>query len=198
MRYRWVDAYRGIAVLFMVTLHFFVNIFPIQPISLLDYSIRGVVSIGDMALAFFLFISGVSAYFSISQSKKTDDEAVNDVVKRYSRIFIIGLFLDFILLALVHYIWWVLEAIGLAGLIAVFFMRFSDRMKLLAIAVIGLCYSYITAFPLVYSIASQFPNGGLLGSVPMSGIVLAGYMTGERVMKKKENHCRSFWLQACS
>jgi predicted acyltransferase len=185
MRYRWVDAYRGIAILFMVTLHFFVNIFPIQPIPLLDYSIRGVISIGDMALALFLFISGVSAYLSISQSKKTDDEAVSDVVKRYSRIFIIGLFLDFILLALVHYIWWVLEAIGLAGLIAVFFIRFSDRMKLLAIAVVGLCYSYLTSFPLLYSAASQFPNGGLFGSIPMSGIVLAGYIAGERIMKKK-------------
>jgi predicted acyltransferase len=185
MRYRWVDIYRGIAVLFMVTLHFFVNIFPVQPIPLLNYSIRGVISIGDMALALFLFISGVSVYLSISQSKKTYDEAVNDVIRRYSKILIIGLFLDFILFASVHYIWWVLETIGLADLMAVLFIRFSDRMKLLSIAVMGLCYSYLTSFPLLYLVASQFPNAGLFGSIPLSGIVLVGYMAGERIMKEK-------------
>jgi len=189
MRYKWVDTYRGIAVLFMATLHFFVNIFPSQPPSFLNYSVRGVISIGDMAVALFLFISGVSTYFSISGMKKrgeNEDEAVRRVLFRYSRIFIAGLLLDVILIASASKVWWVLEAIGLSGILALFFICFSDRMKILAVAVIGICYSYLISLPEIYSVVSTFPNGGLLGSVSLSGIVLIGYMCGEYIEKKKK------------
>lgn len=186
MRYKWVDVYRGIAVLFMVTLHFFVNIFPANPIPLLNYSQRGVISIGNMAIALFLFISGVSTYLSIHKRKANEDEAIRHAVIRYSRIFVIGLLLDVILIVSVGYMWWVLEAIGLAGLIAMLFICFSDRMKLLAIAVVGVCYSYLASSPYIYSLASTFPNGGLLSSLPLSGIVLLGYMAGEYITKKKD------------
>jgi predicted acyltransferase len=186
MRYRWVDVYRGIAVLFMVVLHFFVDIFPEQPIPFLEYSNRGVISIGDMALALFLFISGVSTYLSISKSKLSKDEAIRHVLIRYSRIFVMGLLLDVVLIASIGKVWWVLEAIGLSGLIAMFFICFSQRMKVLMIAVMGACYSYLISSPYIYNLVSQFPNGGLLGSIQLSGIVLVGYMAGEHITKKKE------------
>lgn len=186
MRYRWVDAYRGIAVLFMVTLHFFVNIFPANPLPMLIYSQRGIISVGDTALALFLFISGVSLYISIHKKGVNEDKAIWRAVRRYIRIFVIGLLLDVILIASVNYIWWVLEAIGLAGLIAVLFICFPEKMKLFAIAVIGICYSYLASSPYIYQLASAFPNGGILGSIPMSGIVLVGYLAGEHIMKEKD------------
>jgi len=189
MRYEWVDVYRGIAVLFMVTLHFFVNIFPASPVPFLNYEIRGVISIGDMAIALFLFISGVSTYLSISQRKRSEseDDAVKHVVLRYAKIFMIGLVLDILLIYFTDRVWWVLETISLAGLFSLFFIPdcFSGRMKALSILVIGLCYSYLTYIPPIYSLASAFPNGGILGPISMSGIVLAGYMSGELIMKKR-------------
>jgi len=186
MRYRWVDVYRGIAVLFMLVLHFFVNIFPTQPISFLNYSMKGVISIGDMDIALFLFISGISIYLAISGSrKKSEDDAIKSAIIRYSKIFLLGLLLDIILIATVERIWWVLEAISLSGLIALFFVCFSDRMKLLAIAITGICYSYFTSLEPIYEVISPFPNGGLLGSVSFSGIVLVGYMCGKYLMKEK-------------
>jgi predicted acyltransferase len=189
MRYKWVDVYRGIAVLFMVTLHFFVNIFPASPISFLNYEVSGEIQIGDMAIALFLFISGLSTYLSISQRKKSEseDDAVKHVVIRYTRIFVIGLLLDILLIALAGKVWWVLEAISLAGLFSLFFIPncFSEKMKLFSILLIGLCYSYFTSIPWVYSLLSAFPNGGIPGSVSLSGIVLLGYMSGELIMKKK-------------
>jgi len=196
MRYKWVDVYRGIAVLFMVTLHFFVNIFPVSPIPFLNYEVRGVISIGDMAIALFLFISGVSTYLSISQRKKSEseDDAVKRVVIRYARIFAIGLLLDILLICLADSVWWVLETISLAGLLSLFFIPdcFSWKMKVSSILIIGLCYSYITSIPAVYSLALAFPNGGILGSVPMSGIVLLGYMSGEFIMKKRRQSLNFF------
>jgi predicted acyltransferase len=188
MRRKWVDVYRGIAVLFMVMLHFFVNIFPVQPLPLLNYSIRGVIAIGDMAIALFLFISGVSAYLSISDRKKAknENEAIKHVLIRYLKIFILGLLLDIILIASVEGIWWVLEAISLSGLIALLFICFSVRMKVLAIALLGISYSYLASIPPIYDILSAFPNGGLFGSIPLSGIVLVGYMAGEHMMKRKK------------
>jgi predicted acyltransferase len=189
MRYKWVDVYRGIAVLSMVTLHFFVNILPVSPIPFLNYEVRGVISIGDMAIALFLFISGVSTYLSISQRKnsESEDDAVRHVILRYARIFMIGLVLDVLLIYSVGRVWWVLEAIGLAGIFSLFFIPdcFSAKMKVFSIAIIGLCYSYITSITWVYSLVSAFPNGGILGSVSLSGIVLVGYMSGELIMKKK-------------
>ncbi|MCX6775496.1 MAG: heparan-alpha-glucosaminide N-acetyltransferase domain-containing protein [Candidatus Micrarchaeota archaeon] len=196
MRYKWVDVYRGIAVLFMVTLHFFVNIFPVSPIPFLNYEVRGIISIGDMAIALFLFISGVSNYLSISQRKKSEseDDAVKHVILRYARIFVIGLLLDILLIYFTGRVWWVLEAISLAGLFSLFFIPncFSVKMKVSSIVIIGLCYSYITSIPWVYSLASAFPNGGILGSVSMSGIVLVGYMSGELIMKKKRQSLTLF------
>jgi len=190
MRYEWVDVYRGIAVLFMVTLHFFVNIFPSQPTSFLNYSVGGVISIGDMAIALFLFISGVSAYLSISQKKKaeSEDDAVKRVILRYSRIFGIGLLLDMLLVLFAGKVWWVLEMISLSGLLAIFFIPkcFSQRMKLFSIIIIGVCYSYITSIPPLYLLVSAFPNGGIPGSLSLSGIVLLGYMSGEFIMKRKK------------
>lgn len=187
MRYRWIDVYRGISVLFMVALHVFVNIFPAKPLPFLQYSVRGAITIGDMALAMFLFVSGVSSYASLSQRKKVnEDEAINHMAVRYSKIFVLGLLLDIVSIASVNRIWWVLESIGLSGLIAIFFISFSERMKLFAIAVIGICYSYIVSSPGVYSIVSLFPNGGLFGAISLSGIVLFGCMAGEHIMKKKE------------
>ena len=196
LRYKWVDVYRGVAVLFMVTLHFFVNIFPSKPVSFLNYSARGVISVGDMAIALFLFISGLSTYLSISQRRKSEseDDAVKHVVLRYSRIFLIGLLLDILLILLAGKVWWVLEAISLSGLFAMFFIPkcFSDKMKLLSIIVIGACYSYLTSIPWVYSLVSAFPNGGILGSLSLSGIVLIGYMSGEFIMKRKKQSLPSF------
>jgi len=189
MRYKWVDVYRGIAVLFMVTLHFFVDIFPVSPVPFLNYEVRGVISIGDMAIALFLFISGVSTYLSISQRKKSEseDDAVKHVIIRYAKIFVIGLLLDILLISFAERVWWVLETISLAGIFSLFFIPkcFSRKMKVFSIVVIGLCYSYITSIPEIYSLALAFPNGGILGSVPMSGIVLLGYMSGELIMKKR-------------
>jgi len=194
MRYRWVDVYRGIAVLFMVLLHFFVNIFPSDPLPLLVYSVRGVISIGDMAIALFLFISGVSICISIYNRKKrgaSEEDAIKHILIRYSKIFALGFLLDIVLIASVQRIWWVLEAISMSGLFAMFFICFSDDMKILAILVVGLCYSYLTSIPAAYALLSSFPNGGLLGSISLSSIVLIGYMSEEYFMKRKKNALQS-------
>jgi predicted acyltransferase len=65
-------------------------------------------------------------------------------------------------------------------------------MKILAILVVGLCYSYLTSIPAAYALLSSFPNGGLLGSISLSSIVLIGYMSGEYFMKRKKNALPSF------
>jgi len=189
MRYKWVDVYRGIAVLLMLILHFFVNIFPSQPIWFLDYSKRGVIAFGDMDIAMFLFISGVSTYLSIAGRKNRND-AVKHAFSRYSKIFLLGLLLDVILIIITGYVWWVLEAIGLSGIIALCFICFPNRMKLLAILIIGVCYSYLVSFPSISLPVSSLPNGGPIGSLSLSAVVLFGYMSGE-VMKKLSSLAKS-------
>ncbi|MEM3555379.1 MAG: heparan-alpha-glucosaminide N-acetyltransferase domain-containing protein [Candidatus Micrarchaeia archaeon] len=190
MRYKWVDVYRGAAVLFMLILHFFVNIFPSQPINFLNYSERGVISIGDMDVAMFLFISGVSTYLMVAGKK---DEAVKGAFARYLKIFLIGFLLDVILVITSGYIWWVLEAIGLSGIIALCFICFPNKMKVLAIIIIAVCYSYFVSIPSIYSAASLFPNGGFIGSFSLSTIVLFGYMSEEEFLKKKNSSSLMRW-----
>jgi uncharacterized membrane protein len=185
MRQKWIDVYRGIAVLFMTVLHFFVNIFPSKSIPFLEYSIKGAISIGDMDLALFLFISGVSTYVSISgKSGKNEDNAIRHTLIRYSKIVLLGLFLDIMLVLFADRVWWVLEAIGLAGILAIFFICFSSPMKLLIILIMGLCYSYIVSIPSAYGIISVFPNGWIFGPFSLSGIVLFGYICGSYASKK--------------
>jgi predicted acyltransferase len=192
MRQKWIDVYRGIAVLFMVVLHFFVDIFPSKPISFLSYSIKGVITIGDMDLALFLFISGVSAYFSIFKvSERNRDAAIKRTLTRYSKIFLLGIFLDAVLILSTNLVWWVLEAIALSGILALFFICFSTTMKLVIIFVIGLCYTYIVSTPFMYGLVSIFPNGWIFGPVSLSGIVLLGYVIGEYITKKKEEALQS-------
>jgi|GEM_PF-3038239 len=186
MRQKWIDVYRGIAVLFMTLLHFFVNIFPSRPVPFLEYSTRGVVSIGDMDLALFLFISGVSTYFSIFRVKKDNDKMITRAIIRYSKIFLLGLFLDIALILLANRVWWVLEAIGLSGIVALFFICFSTDMKLLIIFILGICYTYIASVPFMYQLISASPNGWIFGPVSLSGIVLFGYMSGEHLAKRNK------------
>lgn len=190
MRRRWVDTYRGLAILFMLILHFFVNIFPTKPLSFLNYSQDGVIAIGDMDIAMFLFISGVSIYLSLSK-RKNKDEAIKHVAFRYASIFLLGLLLDIILIATTDRIWWVLEAISLSGLFSLFFLC-SDRMRIIAIIVIGICYSYFVSVPLIYEIVSTFPNGGILGSISLSSIVMFGYMCAEYLIEKKKKPLQVF------
>lgn len=189
MRYEWVDVYRGAAVLFMLILHFFVNIFPSQPIPFLNYSIRGVIAVGDFDVAMFLFISGVSTYLMLAGR----EDAVKDAFLRYLRILFIGLLLDIILIITSGYIWWVLEAIGLSGIIALCFVFFSNRMKVLAVLIMGVCYSYLVSTPAIYFLASSLPNGGLIGSFSLSAVVLLGYMSGEEFLKKKDSSVLIKW-----
>ena len=94
-RYHPIDAFRGFTILGMVFFTVTLRLSSDLP-DLLRHNVWGSVHMGDFILPMFLFASGLSlAYFLHKREKEKKNVFILDVIKRFSKLALVGVSLSF-------------------------------------------------------------------------------------------------------
>ena len=90
-----IDNFRGLAIIGMVFFTVTLRLSSNLP-ELLRHNVRGSLHLGDFVLPMFLFASGLSlAYFLKKREKEEKTSFLRDVVKRFSKLALVGVSLSF-------------------------------------------------------------------------------------------------------
>lgn len=166
----------------------------------------------DLVFPFFLFIVGVSMWFSFKKFENgITKKALFKVLKRFSIMFLLGVFLNafpYFDFENLRYLG-VLQRIAIAYLIgAILCMQFNYKQLLIAFGILligywGILYFSVTQGPydlstnivraidmllfgenhLYHGFGIPFDPEGLLSSIPSVGTLLMGYFTGRFIEK---------------
>jgi len=185
MRINSLDAFRGLAILLMIFVHF-INWFSKEVPLYLKYDLAKHVTLGDLVAPLFLVAVGISLW--LSYSKRTEKgqkylEIGKVYFKRYFLLIVVGLVLDMLRRGSINFTWGVLETIGVAALIAFLLIRYSDKVLVAVIALSSAIYSYLSILPDFSYLVYHSPFGGMPAIISWLSLALIGVMIGKRLVK---------------
>jgi len=177
-----IDAYRGLAILgmifFTLTLRFSSNL-P-DP---LRHNVWGTIHLGDLVLPMFLFASGLSlAYFIQKREREKQDTFSRDVVKRFSKLALVGISLSFFS----AYAFLGMDEVMLCALlfiVCVALSRFDWKVVLGIIFFINLSYIALIQLDQVSIFIGHY-LGGYPAALYYLPVMLIGLTVGKGIISK--------------
>lgn len=172
-----VDTFRGFAIASMLLVNCF-SLFAATPGWLRHASGEGI-RFADTVAPLFLFALAVVYRLSLRRRVQTSGtlRAHLGMVRRYLLLVLIGLAGGLVARMEVTFDWGVLQAIGLAGLVALPFMRLSPGWRILGAAALLGAHGLAASHYLAAGVDSS--HGGPVGSLAWAALVLVASCAGE-------------------
>jgi predicted acyltransferase len=188
-----IDIFRGLAILGMVIANF------IAGVSWIPSWIKHAPDVGftiiDLIAPMFIFAIGLTYGISARQRLETDGawKMTQHFVVRFAAILGIGALFGAGEVALQvdaqTINWGVLQAIGVAGLVTLIFIRLPTLPRLIAgLGIIALYQFLLQRFWLENVLAS--PHGGLYGAVSWSGMMILATVLADVYFQEGKNHLK--------
>lgn len=179
-RLKSVDAYRGFAIMSMIIVNFlaFYNNTP----HFLKHAKGNFITFADIVAPMFLFVLGIMYRKSIKGKFENQGRIKTYLLfgKRYTLILFIGLFGGSVSKMSLSLDWGILQAIGLAGLIALPFMELTFRWRVLT----GLSFALIhqlVIIPFAKDIIAAAEHGGPLATLAWTSIIILSSLAGDHL-----------------
>jgi len=191
-RYITLDAFRGLAVLFMIFVSALYLLTKNIPFLLL-HNQGDVFLFFDLVAPIFQFTLGMSLFFSLLHHKLqgTKKSLITiQILWKYLILIILGFVLDAITFVDFHS-WGVLETLGIGGIITFMVANRTKNEKILLSILILTTYSLLYYNPAFMAIISM-PHGGPIGALSYSVISIIGFMVAEALYTRRSDN--SFFM----
>lgn len=177
-RLQSVDSFRGFAIIAMILVNF-IAYFEVTP-AFLQHAKGATITFADLVAPFFLFALGMMYRKSVMRRLSKDSRAITyfHVVRRYSILLALGVFGGSLAKMQFTLDWGILQAIGLAGIIALPFIELPSLFRALAVAVILLVYQFLILSTWGEQILVA-EHGGPLAAISWATIILLATIAGD-------------------
>jgi predicted acyltransferase len=176
-RFDAIDIFRGLAILGMVLANYLAGVEWISP--WLKHAEDIGFTVTDLVAPMFIFAIGLTYRLSFNSRLKRDGntKTYQHFIARFFALLGMGALFSAgeILLKVDNQTinWGVLQAIGVAGLVTLIFIRFSQWVRLVAGMFILSLYQYLLDTYWLNTIIAN-PHGGLFGAIGWAGMLLLG------------------------
>jgi len=177
-RVNFIDDYRGFAIISMIIVNY-LAFYPSTPTWLKHAKGIGY-TFADLVAPLFLFALGIMYRTSfIRRIKKMGlKSSYLSMSRRYLIIMFIGFLGSAIAKTSISYDWGILQAIGLAGILALPFLLLQWKLRLLSIAILAIFYQFIILTNFSDLIVNA-KHGGPLASISWALLILAATVAGD-------------------
>ena len=180
MRLQSVDQFRVFAIISMILVNFLAY-FDATP-AILKHAERTGLTFTDLVAPFFLFMIGLVSFRSLSRSiqKNGKLKAYLKAIRRNCLLIVIGVLGGALAKAQLGFSWGILQAIGLAGLIALPFCESRAIPKVFLC--VGVCVFYWLLGATIPDVIAQGKHGGPQGAFMWSLCILFGEIAASLVV----------------
>lgn len=185
-----VDYFRGFTIIFMVFVNFIASARS-TPAWLKHAKDIGL-TITDLVAPAFIFAIGLT--YKNSFTKRINENGINNAYSHFITRFLAIMGIGTLFTAAAYFVapveaegsWGVLQAIGAAGLITLFFIRFKTILRLF-ISILMLLIYQIVLDKFFLSIVLKSAHGGLFASLSWSSLLILSTVLSELFYEKKHN-----------
>ncbi len=173
-----IDQFRGFAVISMILVNY-LALYQCTP-AFLKHAKPSGITFADLVAPFFLFILGMMFRRSLLSRIEKDGKgrAYLHAVRRYALLVLIGMAGGCAGKMKLTFDWGILQAIGLAGIIALPVIAFNIKLRALSLLVI-LSTHHFLLLPYFPEYIKNSEQGGPAGALAWSAMIILASMTGD-------------------
>jgi predicted acyltransferase len=189
-RIKSVDEFRGFAIISMIIVNY-LACYKAIPLYLKHATGVGYFTFADLVAPFFIFIIGLvyRRSFLNRLALYGREKAWFHVIRRYFLFLALGFAGTWIAEGRITFEWGVLQAIGVAGLITLFFIE-TRFWKRIVIALFMLVLYQRLLFPSLHKAIIQAKHGGIWASFSWAAMLILATVAGDLIDMKK------FWTSS--
>ncbi|MBN1940702.1 MAG: DUF1624 domain-containing protein [Candidatus Diapherotrites archaeon] len=196
-RLKSADIFKGLAVFLMVVFNW-TSFYPNIP-SFFQHSWgQNALTIIDLIAPMFIFATGFLVTLSFARRIKTQKtgEIRKYYLKKYGKLFLIGIVLDAIVSFALFFTFGILESIAFGALFALVLVGTSKKIRLGVIIAIAALHSFLLGFSYYTQITGILPHGSINGFFAWATIAVCGSIVASFSIENKKFYRNSIGIAA--